>query len=147
MQNPDLLAIGDADVARLFRACADNIAQLLWANVACEANVAAGSLVFANASFWHYTGLASESTDTAAISGILHPDDLAMYQNACDTCLENGTTCEERIRLRRHDDVYRLRLTRFVPTRNDNGDITHWLTLATDVADAAPAPATETPGT
>ena len=103
---------------------------------------AAGVPVFFSKRMVEFLGLEARDYDTsemsglaAAISALVHPDDMERLQNALDRSLVTGESFSLNYRLRRADGVYRWMSGRAEPLRDDSGRILQWYGLCHDVDD------------
>lgn len=69
----------------------------------------------------------------------VHPDDRANTTQVWSTALENQSLYEVEHRLRRHDGVYRYMQVRAIPVFDENGTISEWLGVHTDITDSKQA--------
>lgn len=123
----DMLAVENAlraSEAR-FRAVVEQAPQLMWVN-----NVD-GSTDFHNAAWRAYTG--STPTDANRWED-LHIDDVDHVMEMRSRALTLQSEYQFEMRVRRHDGVYRRFLGRVAPLHEDGG-ITAWIGVATDVDD------------
>jgi PAS domain S-box-containing protein len=114
-------------VGQLYRALAENIAQLAWI---LDRN---GGLHYANRRLFDYTGMPCHSLLGRGWEAVLHPGDRTAARARWAENLQTGETFEMRQRLRRADGGYRWFLVRAVPVRDENGQITDWFGTATDI--------------
>ncbi|WP_117192455.1 hybrid sensor histidine kinase/response regulator [Rhizobium terrae] len=92
-----------------------------------------GRMQWCNDQIFSYSGLESFYFDRNRPSGMLHPDDSPRLAAAWGEALKKGDLLETEIRLRRHDGVYRWFLSRAVPIKNAEGEITMWVATNTDI--------------
>src|SRR6266446_2167728 len=64
-----------------------------------------------------------------------HPDDLVTVRDAIARALSLGISCEVEARMRRHDGQYRWFLIRFVPLRDELGEVVRWYGTGVDIDD------------
>src|SRR5262249_10402086 len=64
---------------------------------------------------------------------VLHPDDVERCVTQWTYALQHGTEYEIEVRNRRYDGAYRWFLTRAVPVRDEQGQITAWFGTTTDI--------------
>jgi PAS domain S-box-containing protein len=105
----------------------DTIPAVVWSNSPD------GSADFLNKRFRDYTGLSLEEGRGWAWMDALHPDDRAM--DDWRAALAAGEPFEKEARLRRADGEYRRFLLRFVPLRDERGNIVEWYATSTDIED------------
>jgi PAS domain S-box-containing protein len=95
-----------------------------------------GSNVFSNRRWTEYTGLSAEDAESSGWQAAVHPDDLDRYVSKWRGSLASGGAFENEVRLRRAaDGEYRWFLARFVPLRDERGDILRWYGILADIED------------
>lgn len=94
-----------------------------------------GRMQWCNDQIFSYSGLKSFYFDRNKRSDMLHPEDKPRIAAAWGEALQTGNRLETEIRLRRHDGVYRWFITRAVPIKNAEGEITLWVATNTDIDD------------
>ncbi len=118
-----------AETEARFRHLADNIPQLAWMARPD------GHLFWYNRRWLEYTGTTAEEMegwgwqtvhDPAAL-----PEVIATWQHARET----GEAWEHTFPLRRHDGVFRWFLSRAMPLRDEEGNITVWFGSNTDITE------------
>ncbi|MDR6818303.1 PAS domain S-box-containing protein [Neorhizobium sp. 2083] len=92
-----------------------------------------GRMQWCNDQIFTYSGLESFYFDRERRSDMLHPEDSPRIAAAWGEALRAGGRLETEIRLRRHDGVYRWFITRAVPIKNAEGEITLWVATNTDI--------------
>nr|WP_250810442.1 PAS domain-containing protein [Neorhizobium tomejilense] len=92
-----------------------------------------GRMQWCNDQIFTYSGLESFYFDRERRSEMLHPDDSPRIAAAWGEALRTGSRLETEIRLRRHDGVYRWFISRAVPIKNAEGEITLWVATNTDI--------------
>ncbi|MFB9951737.1 PAS domain-containing protein [Rhizobium puerariae] len=92
-----------------------------------------GRMQWCNDQIFAYSGLESFYFDKDRRSEMLHPDDVPRIAAAWGEALRTGDWLETEIRLRRHDGIYRWFISRAVPIRKDDGEITLWVATNTDI--------------
>ncbi len=92
-----------------------------------------GRLEWVNARLYEYLGSDAIDPDSLRFDAAVHPDDFAVADPAWMRTVAAGTAYESEYRLRRFDGLYRWHLTRAVPIRNGNGEITRWIGTNTDI--------------
>jgi PAS domain S-box-containing protein len=109
---------------------ADAIPQVVWAGDA------AGAVLHVNRRWTEYTGLVFAESLGRTITGVLHPEDVARFEERWNTALVSGEFRGERpYRLRRHDGVYHWFVMLAVAVRDESGAVVRWYGTATDVDD------------
>jgi PAS domain S-box-containing protein len=96
---------------------------------------AAGEVEFLNRQTLEYFGKTSEELKNWSLIGAVHPDDLPRIIEARAQSIETGQVYEVEHRCRRADGVYRWFQVRGLPVRNEDGAITTWNLLLTDIED------------
>ena len=89
---------------------------------------------YCNQRWYEYTGMPAGSARGRWPEAI-HPDDLPRIVKEGGRCAAQGEATELEYRMRRHDGAYRWFLSRSLPLRNDQGRITRWVGLSTDIDD------------
>ncbi|MGA9996142.1 MAG: PAS domain-containing protein [Pyrinomonadaceae bacterium] len=96
---------------------------------------AMGEVEFLNRQTLEYFGKTNEELKDWALIGAVHPDDLPRVIEERQKSLDAGQVYEVEHRCRRADGVYRWFQVRGLPVRNDEGTITAWYLLLTDIDD------------
>ena len=95
-----------------------------------------GSNVFASWRWTEYTGLSAEDGQGTSWQSAVHPDDLPRHVGKWRESLASGEPYENEARLRRaQDGEYRWFLSRWVPLRDEGGDILRWYGILADIED------------
>jgi PAS domain S-box-containing protein len=94
-----------------------------------------GEVEFLNRQTLDYFGKSSEDLKNWALIGAVHPDDLPRVIEARIESIETGQIYDVEHRCRGSDGVYRWFQVRGVPVRNEQGAITAWYLLLTDIDD------------
>ena len=112
-----------------FRALADNLPQLAW--------MARGDgwIYWYNRRWYEYTGTTLEEMEGWGWKAVHHPDHLERVVTKMRESFDRGVVWEDTFPMRRADGEYRWFLTRAVPIRDDNGDVTRWVGTNTDVTE------------
>jgi two-component system CheB/CheR fusion protein len=118
-------AFGGSD--NRFRFLADAIPHKVWTSGPD------GRATYYNQGWYDYMNIHNFSELREKIWDILHPDDRAIAQVEYPAALETGQEKQMEHRFRRHDGVYRWHHTRFIPHRNEKGDIVVWVGTSTDI--------------
>ncbi|HXO90962.1 MAG TPA: ATP-binding protein [Stellaceae bacterium] len=105
----------------------DTIPAVVWSNSPD------GSANFLNKRFRDYAGISLEEGRGWAWMNALHPEDRAMHDWQAE--LAAGEQFEKEARMRRADGEYRRFLLRFVPLRDEGGNIVEWYATSTDIED------------
>ncbi|PWU10707.1 MAG: PAS domain-containing sensor histidine kinase [Terriglobia bacterium] len=96
---------------------------------------ALGEVEFLNRQTLEYFGNTSEELKNWALIDSVHPDDLPRVIDAHTKSIESGQIYDVEHRCRRADGTYRWFQVRGFPVRNEEGTITAWYLLLTDIDD------------
>jgi PAS domain S-box-containing protein len=96
-----------------------------------------GRLSWLNDRWYAYTGMVPDALDAQAISGVVHPDDLAAIGDSWTHSLRHGAPLEIELRLRRFDGVYRPFLVRARAVRGAERRVERWFGACTDITEIA----------
>jgi PAS domain S-box-containing protein len=96
---------------------------------------ATGEVEFLNRQTQEYFGRTNAELKNRSLIGAVHPDDLPRIIAARAKSIETGQVYEVEHRCRRADGVYRWFQVRGLPVRNEDGAITAWYLLLTDIED------------
>lgn len=112
---------------RSFRVLAETLPQMIWV-----------SRPDGFADFWNermiaYTGLEPGPEIGLAGKPIVHPNDVESVERLWSEAVARGTIYENRIRIRRHDGIYRWFLARAVPVVGATGEVDRFVGTATDI--------------
>jgi formate hydrogenlyase transcriptional activator len=139
-QSPERgLALGMEGIARLDVVLRQN--ELEWRHItdAIAVNVVVqsttGTCLFANRTALEYWGLNLEDVMVANYRAPVHPDDAAMMYARRQEGLAKGNPFETELRSRRSDGEYRWFLWRYVPVRDEQGQVVRWYVTGTDIDD------------
>jgi len=94
-----------------------------------------GEIEFLNRQTLEYFGKTQEELKDWALIDAVHPDDLPRVVEARKKSIEAGEIYDIEHRCRRADGVYRWFQVRGLPVRNEEGAITAWYLLLTDIED------------
>lgn len=109
------------------RTFADSIAQFAW--TADET----GHVFWFNKRWYEYTGATPEEVEGGGWHKLLHPDHAERVIEKISICFKTGEAWEDTFKLRGRDGVYRWFLSRAMPIRDENGNISRWFGTNTDV--------------
>ena len=112
-----------------FRTLADNIAQLAWMADGT------GSIFWYNKRWFDYTGTTLEEMKGWGWRAVHHPAHVDRVVEKITECFRTGEVWEDTFPLRAQDGSYRWFLSRAMPIRDENGQITRWLGTNTDITD------------
>lgn len=88
---------------------------------------------FQNRTWLDYTGMSPDQTQGTGWHVAIHPDDIEAYASWWDRTWRMQIPSDAEARFRRHDGVFRWFLTRVVPLRDEQGNITKWYGTNTDI--------------
>jgi len=94
-----------------------------------------GAVDFVNQRWLQYLGLSLQDVQGWGWEGTIHPDDRARSIAHWRATMAAGQAAENELRVRRADGVYRWILGRFVPLRDEIGNIVQWYGVSTDIDD------------
>jgi len=96
---------------------------------------AAGEVELLNRQVLEYFGKTTEELKNWAASDAVHPEDLPRVIDAWRRAIETGQPYDLELRQRRADGVYRWFQARALPARDNEGRLTGWYMLLTDIDD------------
>lgn len=105
---------------------ANAMPQLVWINDA------AGNTIYFNDRFEEY---GAQPVDGPGWRALIHPDDLAATKEEWEFASKSGVKLVIEHRFRAADGEYRWHLTRNIPYRDEQGNITKWIGTSTDIDD------------
>jgi formate hydrogenlyase transcriptional activator len=94
-----------------------------------------GTCLFANRTALEYWGLSLEDVMVPNYRAPVHPDDAAQMYARRQEGLAKGIPFENELRSRRRDGEYRWFLWRYIPVRDEQGQILRWYVTGTDIDD------------
>ncbi|WP_303463160.1 PAS domain S-box protein [Tamlana sp. 1_MG-2023] len=109
-----------------FRLLADSMPQFIW-----TADID-GTLNYFNQSVYDYSGLSPEKVHNDWLE-IVHPDDREENINLWFDSISTGRDFLFEHRFKRHDGEYRWQLSRAIPQKDVEGNITMWVGTSTDI--------------
>ena len=112
-----------------FRALAEATPSLLF-----EAD-AEGGIVYVNARFAEYTGLAVDDLPQHGWRAAIHPEDRHRAAEGWATAVRAGLPYESEYRLRGRDGAFRWFLARAVPVRDGDDRVARWVGVCADIDD------------
>ncbi|XWK86885.1 MAG: PAS domain S-box protein [Phormidium sp.] len=110
-----------------YRELAQAMPQMVWTADAT------GSVNYWNQRWYEYSGLSEAESIGLAAASTIHPDERDRTLEQWSQCLSTGEPFEIEYRIRRWDGVYRWFISRGVPTRDNQGQITGWIGTITDI--------------
>jgi PAS domain S-box-containing protein len=93
-----------------------------------------GSIEWFNARVPEYCGINEADMKPNGWTPV-HPDDVQNAISLWEGALAAGTPYVAEYRVRRHDGAYRWHITRAVPIRGEDGEITRWIGSSADIDD------------
>jgi PAS domain S-box-containing protein len=121
--------MGSNQSERSFQLIVESVPGLVFTTTA------AGEVEFVNRTLLEYFGRSLQELQDWKMSDSVHPDDLAHTICEWMNGIRSGQPYEFDQRLRRGDGIYRWFHFRAVPLRDEQGQITRWYGLLTDVED------------
>jgi PAS domain S-box-containing protein len=112
-----------------FRFMTNTVPQIIW-----TANPT-GEVDYVNERWQKYTGKSLEETIGLQWSELLHPEDIQSTFIAWKESLETGNEFKVEQRLRNKQGVYRWFLSRAMPLKQANGEVSKWFGISTDIHD------------
>ncbi|HZI15136.1 MAG TPA: PAS domain S-box protein [Myxococcus sp.] len=113
-----------------YRRLTESLPEVMWAARPD------GSFTYANRAGRDYTGIQEdEPLSLVRFLEFVHPEDREAMRNAWEQAIRAGQRVEREFRMRRFDGVYRWHLARAVPERDESGQLTGWIAVATDIDD------------
>jgi PAS domain S-box-containing protein len=110
-----------------YRDLAEAMPQMVWTADAT------GAVNYWNQRWYEYTGLSeAESMGLSGVSTV-HPDERDRTLEQWSQSVANGEPFEIQYRIRRWDGVYHWFISRGIPTRDNQGQITGWIGTITDI--------------
>ncbi|HJW23688.1 MAG TPA: ATP-binding protein [Rhodocyclaceae bacterium] len=94
-----------------------------------------GAVDFVSRQWRDYTGTTLESQLGTGFLGAIHPEDRDKVGKLWREAIANRASYHTEYRLRRRDGVYRWFKARGTPVTDDDGQVSRWLGVATDIDD------------
>jgi PAS domain S-box-containing protein len=83
---------------------------------------------------WHdFAGIEGFGELRAAIWGLIHPEDRKIAELEWPRAVQSGEPMEMEHRFKRYDGTYRWHLSRFIPFKNEQGEVDLWVGTSTDI--------------
>lgn len=111
----------------LFRSLAHSMPQVVWI---AESK---GNVTYYNDQVGVFDGAEKLADGNWRWEGMVHPDDLAATDFAWKQAVATGAIYEKEHRIRMKDGTYRWHLSRGIPQKNEEGEVTKWFGTATDI--------------
>ena len=112
-----------------FRLLADSMAQHVWTSDLH------GNLNYFNKSVFEYSGLTLEQLNEDGWLQIVHPEDRDKNIKKWNHSIKTGEDFLLEHRFRKYNGEYRWQLSRALPQKDKNGNITMWVGTSTDIQD------------
>lgn len=112
-----------------FRLLANFMPQLIWTGDA------AGNLNYYNQAVYDYSGYDYQQIQNDGWLKIVHPDDRGENTTRWIRSITTGEDFTFEHRFRRQDGEYRWQLSRALPQKDANGNVTMWIGTSTDIHD------------
>lgn len=117
-----------AEAREHYRALIELSPQFVWTSAAD------GTLTYSNQRWYDYTGLSEAETRGPELATVIHPDDIARLSEVWDAAAAHGLPYETELRFRQKaDGSYRWHLSRAMPIRNAEGNLSHWVGVSIDI--------------
>jgi len=116
------------DTAAKFETFARTMPSMVWTSLPD------GSIDWFNAQVPEYSGIGEAEMKPDGWAPV-HPDDVTAASTAWREAIASGQPFVTEYRIRRHDGMYRWHITRAVPIRGPEGEITYWIGTSTDIHD------------
>ena len=94
-----------------------------------------GTIEYINNWWTQFSGRSLEDFISGDWLGAIHPDDTPHVLSGWQTALATGEAYSYEFRALSKNGIYRWLFARGVPTRDANGNITHWINTALDIHD------------
>jgi PAS domain S-box-containing protein len=116
------------ETAAKFETFAQTLPSMVWTSLPD------GSIDWFNARVPQYCGISDAEMKPDGWAPV-HPDDVTAAGKGWQEALRSGKAYATEYRIRRHDGMYRWHLTRAVPIRGADGEITLWIGTSADIHD------------
>jgi PAS domain S-box-containing protein len=120
---------GQTRAEQELRDIVDTIPTMVWAALPD------GSNTYVNSRYVEYSGMAATQTAGSGWRAAAHPDDLQRHEGTWRASVASGEPHESEVRFRRADGQYRWHLDRGLPLRDEDGNISKWYGVVTDIED------------
>lgn len=94
-----------------------------------------GEAEYLNPQWITFTGLQVPDLIKLGWQHVVHPEDVAVIIEKYNAIKLDGKAAEFESRYKRADGIYRWHLNRFIPIKNEKGNVELWIGTATDVND------------
>ena len=92
-----------------------------------------GNPIFYNQNWLDYVGKSSEAFINQPILEIIHPEEKDRVSNEVAKCLSEGCDFDLEVRILDKDGNYHWHLTKATPIRDEEGNITFWISSSTEI--------------
>jgi PAS domain S-box-containing protein len=116
------------ETAAKFEMFAQTMPSMVWTSLPD------GRIDWFNARVPEYSGIPASELKPDGWTPV-HPDDVESSTASWLQAVASGTPYVSEYRIRRHDGVFRWHITRAVPIRGADGEITRWIGTSTDIQD------------
>ncbi len=116
------------ETAAKFEMFAQMVPTMVWTSLPD------GSIDWFNARVPEYCGKSEDEMKPDGWAPV-HPDDIDMATSIWCEALASGQPYTMEYRIRRYDGMFRWHITRAIPIRDGNGDITRWIGASADIED------------
>jgi len=110
-----------------YRYLVESVPQLVWIADAQGCNT------YVSQQMCDYIGLPADQLLSLNWQTVIHPDDVEGIGRRWMKSVQSGIPYEAEYRLRRADGVYRWQLVRATPFQNEQGQVTQWFGVSTDI--------------
>jgi PAS domain S-box-containing protein len=117
------------DSERRYRILANAVPSIVWTSTPD------GRLLYVNDRWYDFTGLPRQEETPHWGDLKLHPEDAPNFFQQMRAIKNSQAEAVVEVRIQRQDDTYRWFQTRAVPTLDENGNITAWHGVLTDIHD------------
>jgi PAS domain S-box-containing protein len=121
------------DSEQLFRALADSVPNLVW--IADRK----GSVYWYNQNWYRYTGMSMEESAGLGWLKPIHPDHAEHVFKSVQHALDTGEPFEDTFLMRSAKGHYRWFISRALPSKDAEGQVTRWFGANTDVTEQVEA--------
>ncbi len=117
------------DSEKRFRILANAVPSIVWTSTPD------GRLLYVNNRWYEFTGIPWQESTPSWMDLKLHPEDAPDFFREMRAIKSSQSEAVTEVRIQRQDGVYRWFQTRSVPTKDENGMITAWHGVLTDIHD------------
>jgi PAS domain S-box-containing protein len=117
------------DSEKRFRILSNTVPSIVWTSAPD------GRLLYVNDRWYDFTGLTRRQSMPLWSDLKLHPEDAQQFVQGLRAIKNTQKEAVGEVRIQRQDGVYRWFQTRSIPTLDENGNITAWHGVLTDIHD------------